>query len=66
MKNIFFNVSSTLPRGWGQADMNAAQAHCPCVRTQGTHLISRGASAAPTTREAQGARGVGARGLSAE
>ena len=60
-KITFLNVSLTLFRGWGQTDMNAAQAHYPCVRT---HLISRGASASPTTREAQGARGIGARWLS--
>ena len=39
-KIIFLNVSSTLSREWEQTAMNATQAHCPCVRTQGTHLIS--------------------------
>ena len=60
---IFLNISLTLSRRWGQTDMNAAQAHCPYVRTQGTHLIPRGPSAAPTTQEAKGARGIGARWL---
>ena len=63
-KIFFLNVSLTLSRGWGQTDMNATQAQCPYVRTQGTHLIARRPSASPTTWEAQGAQMIGARWFS--